>query len=450
MLGNTVRIARKDLRLLWADKFGLFWVLVFPLVMAPLFGSIFGGDGAAGAMSIAVVDLDNSDGSRRFAELLDESESLHIWRPTHGETGEPLDVTEAMAREEVRQGKRTAYIVIPEGYADDGPFGGFGAELRVGIDPSRRAEAGYLQGLIMEATFGRLQEVFADQEAMSQQFDRLIAELDAWEIDPLQRIVFRQFLNASRAFTQNIDPALYPNGEPADDGGGGDADPAAAGGDGIGFSPVQIELEEVVREGVGPRSAFEISFPQAMIWAVLGSCATFAMTLVRERKEGTLLRLRVGPHPLAAILAGKALACFLTCVGSLALLTTIAHLVFGMRIESYPLYALGIVCIGICFVGLMMAIATIGNTEEAVNGAGWAGLLFLAMLGGGMIPLIMMPPWLVTLSKLSPVRWAVWSMEGAIWRGLSLGQLLPAYAVLVGVGVLTFAIGVLIFRHREG
>jgi ABC-2 type transport system permease protein len=453
VIGNVVRIARKDLRLLWADKFGLFWVLVFPLVMAPLFGSIFGGGGPAGEMAVAVVDLDGSDGSRRFVELLDASDALRVWRPTDGETGEPIGVTEAMARDQVRTGSLTAFLVIPAGYSGDGLFGGLGAELRVGIDPSRRAEAGYLQGLIMEATFARLREVFTDREAVGRQLDTLLADVDTWEIDPLQRAVFRRFLNSSKAFTQNLNTGFFPdNAEDPGADGDGPADSAALDPDpdAGGFRPVRIEVEEIVHEGVGPRSAFEVSFPQAMIWALIGSCATFALTLVRERKEGTLLRLRIAPQPPGAILAGKALACFLTCVGSLATLTTIAHLLFGMRIESYPLYALGVLCIGVCFVGIMMAIATIGTTEESVSGAGWGVLLILAMLGGGMVPLIIMPPWLVALSKVSPVRWAIWSMEGAVWRGLGFEQLLPAYAVLLGVGIATFALGVVVFKRRGG
>lgn len=187
-----------------------------------------------------------------------------------------------------------------------------------------------------------------------------------------------------------------------------------------------------------------------MMWAVIGACAAFAITLVRERKEGTLTRLRVAPHPMGVILAGKALACFATCVGALAILTTIAHLVFGMRIESYALYIVGVVCTGLCFVGIMMAIATLGKTEEAVAGAGWGILLICAMLGGGMVPLMVMPQWLASVSKVSPVRWAVYSLEGAVWRGLTFAELLPAYAVLLGVGAVAFAFGVWVFRKREG
>ena len=55
-------LALKDLRLLWRDKFGLFWVIVFPLLIAVLFGSIYRtGGGSAGSMRVAVIDQQQSE-----------------------------------------------------------------------------------------------------------------------------------------------------------------------------------------------------------------------------------------------------------------------------------------------------------------------------------------------------------------------------------------------------
>ena len=472
MIGNVVRIAKKDLRLLWADKVGMFWVLAFPLIMALFFGVIFGGGGGGGAsaLRIAVVDLDRSDASRAFVERLVESDALRVW-PEESDDAEDRErartITEDAARDMVRRGAIVAYLAIPEGYAGSGPFGSLGAELRVGIDPSRSAEAGYLQGLLMQATFESLQSALTDQGAMAAQMESMLGDVDEWDLDPAQKLVFKGLFGSVKTFMDSVDPEVYAQGplgaggadedgnetadpEAGDDGEGGDGEGGDGEGEAGGFNPVNLEIEEIVREGSGPRSAFEVSFPQSMMWAVLGACASFAVTLVRERKEGTLLRLRVAPHPMGAIIAGKGLACFLTCVGALALLTTIAHLIFGMRIESYGLYVLGVVCTGICFVGIMMAITTLGTTEEAVAGAGWGVLLICAMLGGGMVPLMAMPDWLGALAKFSPVRWAVYSLEGAVWRGLTLGELVPAYAILVGVGGVAFAFGVWVFRRREG
>ena len=43
------------------------------------------------------------------------------------------------------------------------------------------------------------------------------------------------------------------------------------------------------------RSKWDISFPQAMIWGILACAAGFAISIVRERKQGTFLRLQVAP-----------------------------------------------------------------------------------------------------------------------------------------------------------
>ena len=40
-MGAVINLALKDLRLLLRDRFGLFWVLAFPLLMALFFGAIF-------------------------------------------------------------------------------------------------------------------------------------------------------------------------------------------------------------------------------------------------------------------------------------------------------------------------------------------------------------------------------------------------------------------------
>ena len=45
-------LALKDLKLIYRDKFGLFWLLVFPLLMALFFGSIFSGAGESGISTI--------------------------------------------------------------------------------------------------------------------------------------------------------------------------------------------------------------------------------------------------------------------------------------------------------------------------------------------------------------------------------------------------------------
>lgn len=109
----------------------------------------------------------------------------------------------------------------------------------------------------------------------------------------------------------------------------------------------------------------------------------------------------------------------------------------------------GVVCL--CVVvpaaGIMMAMSALGSTEEGMGGAGWAINMVMAMFGGAMMPLAFMPPFMQTMSDLSPVKWAILSLEAAIWRNYSLGELGVPWAVLIAIGSVGFAIGLYYF-HR--
>jgi ABC-2 type transport system permease protein len=217
----------------------------------------------------------------------------------------------------------------------------------------------------------------------------------------------------------------------------------------MGFNAPEIKAVSVERPSNTPRSGFEISFPSAILWALIGCAAGFAQSMVYERTTGTFLRLRTTPLTRSQVLAGKGLACFLASVAVIALLLALARGFLGVRLENPGGIALAVLCAALCFTGIMMFISALGSTPRAVGGAGWAILLVMSMTGGGMIPLIAMPPWMRLVSNFSPVKWGVLGLEGAVWRGFSLAEMLVPCAILVGVGALAFALGVAMSRRWE-
>jgi ABC-2 type transport system permease protein len=187
-----------------------------------------------------------------------------------------------------------------------------------------------------------------------------------------------------------------------------------------------------------------------MVWGILGCAAAFGISLVTERRRGTLVRLRMAPLRRFQILAGKAGACFVTTVGLSVGLFIIGRLVFGLAPRSYLLLGLAILSSAIAFVGIMMLLSVLGKTEQAAAGIGWAVLLVMAMLGGGMIPLFIMPSWMRTVSHISPIKWSMLALEGAIWRQFSLMEMLLPCGILILVGIVFFAVGVRAFRWSVG
>lgn len=427
-------LMRKDLTLLLRDRFGLFWILVFPLVYALFFGAIFSGQSSGGGqIPIAVVDEDASDESRRFVKMLANHPSTSVAKLDDGTLR--LESREA-ARELVRKGRRSAYVIVKEGFRDQGLalFGagspGDASFLEVGVDPSRAAEKGYLQGILTEIGFKHAIDGLRDREKTSANLAQIKKDIGAdASIAPTQKLLLNVFFVSLEKFLANVDMSFLD-----------DANGLGAG---------RMEVVDVTTSRDGPRSAFQVSFPSAILWGLIGCAAGFAIMIVRERTLGTMARLRTAPITLSQILAGKGAACFVACVSSIAFLLVIAKLALGIDLGPLPKLAAAIVASGLCFVGIMLLCSLLGRTEQAVAGATWGVMMPFAMLGGGMIPLIAMPPWLQSLSGVSPFKWSVLSLEGAIWRNFSWAEMALPCAILVGVGLLGSSVALLLFRRAE-
>jgi len=440
-MGRIVTIARKDLLLLWRDRFGLFWILGFPIVYAIFFGLIFSGigGGGAGQVPIALVDLDQSDRSREFAEVFTGSDSVAVVRRSEGDAW-----TIEAAASVVRSGDAAAYVVIPEGYGDSkfSMFDPDAPSFEVGIDPGRAVEKAYLQGVLMETAGVMMQRTLSaivnDPASVQPDVQALLGEIQADEEIPAdQKSLLTTFLGSLQGVLGGVDLSQSPMAQ----GGAGESG-------GVSFQPITLDIREVMREGVGPPSSFAITFPQAIAWGIIGCATGFAVSLVQERTRGTMLRLRMAPQSSFHVLAGKGLACFVSCVGVTLLLVLLGRVALGVTIVSVPALVVATLTVAFAFTGIMMFISTLGRTEQGVAGAGWAMMMPFAMVGGAMIPLLFMPSWLQRVGSVSPVKWAIVSMEQAIWRGGTAGDMLAPSAALVAIGLGGVGLGVLILARR--
>lgn len=97
---------------------------------------------------------------------------------------------------------------------------------------------------------------------------------------------------------------------------------------------------------MGPRSSYEISFLQRILWGLFGCAATFGISLVVQRTTGTLVRLRMAPIGRMQILAGKGLACFVMTMVDSTVLLAIATLA-EMLLPCVILVGVGIICFAV-------------------------------------------------------------------------------------------------------
>jgi len=421
-MAKLVALAGKDLRVLCADKGNLFWVFGFPTLFSLLFGAIYAGaEKGPSGMEVAVVDEDKSEFSKLYVAHLQSDEALKVLT---------LEQEPALAR--VRKGRVAAAVVLRPGFG-----AGFSAffdandpKLQIASDPGRKMEAAYLEGLLAKAQFEVLAKRFRDRQWMRGQMDTWRSQIkDAGGLPGADAHVYLRFFDAMDSFLKDVNDQTYEGG--------------------LGNGVLNVAKLEVQREYSGPRTPFQITFPQAILWAVLSCAATFAISIVKERTTGTYQRLCVGPISQAHILAGKGLACFATCATVIVLLVAMGKLIFQVPIDSPILFAVATACTCLCFVGLMMLVSTLGKTEQSVGGAGWAILMIMAMFGGAMMPLAFMPAWMRSISHFSPVKWGILAMEGGIWRHFSLTEMLLPCGILLVLTAAFFALGVLMLRRAQ-
>jgi ABC-2 type transport system permease protein len=211
--------------------------------------------------------------------------------------------------------------------------------------------------------------------------------------------------------------------------------------------PLQVQRVEVLRQRNGPPNSYSVLFPQAIVWAMLGGLMGFGVSLAKDRARGTLLRLLAAPIPPRAILLGKALACLLTLLTTASAIIVLGIVVVAVPVQNAAILLLALCAVAAVFTGLMLALTVIAKTEEAIGGGGWGVFMVLAMIGGNMIPLFLMPAWMQNVALVSPIRWAIVALEGAIWREYSLFEMLLPIAVLLALAAACFALASRLFQR---
>jgi ABC-2 type transport system permease protein len=418
----SLELALKDLRLLSRDRAAAFFTFVFPLAIALFFGYVFSGT-TAEPMRVAAFVESASPAADTLVRALSEDGAFVLNRVESREDGERL----------VRSGTAAALVVVPASYSEgvDGMLTGAGPHLGLVVDPSRRAEGSMLVGKVHEVGFRTVFSSMADPVQFGRALDRMEASLKDSEFSASDKLAIRVALGRARSMAAQ---------SPKDAGTGGMSGMSA-------WKPISVDVTELaMRPGI-PANSFAISFTQGVAWALFGAVLAFGSGIAEERQRGTLVRLRVSPMSPNGILMGKALACFLTCMATEWLLVFFGVAFFHVAVSSWLFMAVVIAVTAFGFSGLMMLLAAGFRTEGGAQGAGRAVLLVLAMVGGGTVPLVFMPPFLRAASNISPFKWAVMAAEGATWRNWGPDEMWLPLAVLAAIGAIGLTAGTALVRR---
>ena len=203
-------------------------------------------------------------------------------------------------------------------------------------------------------------------------------------------------------------------------------------------------------------SASQHSTPAWLIFALFFSAIPIAGSLVTERLEGSLLRLRLLDVPGTLLLGAKAAAFHVIHLLQVALMLMVGVWVaplMGADALQVPMAPLRLWMLAastsVAALGLALVVAVLVRSHTQSTIAGGATTLLLAALGGILVPVSVMPPVMQSIASLSPMNWALQGFQQFLLSNAGVDQLvLPCVWLLAfGSAGLAFAAG--IFRLGE-
>ena len=374
-------IAVNGIRRTVRDRVALFFIVGLPVVIILIIGSTFG---SMQSFQLGLLDDDGTAASRALARHLDERDGIAIER---------FDSLDDLRRE-VRTGSAAVGIVIPAGY---------GASLD-------RREGATVE-LIADPTSSSAAAVQASvRAAVGDAGVRIAAATTAARVS-----------GADEATTGALADRLA------------DEVPQA----GVRTEPV--DTDEEVSLG-----SFDYTAPSNLVLFTFVNTMVAGSLLAIERKQGITRRMLATPHGTGTILAGIGASVLLFSLLQSALIVAIGALVFGVGWGD----PLGVVVVVVLFalvataVGLLVG-ATVSDPEQA-QAAGVPIAIALAMLGGCMWPLEVVPPVMRTIGHLTPHAWAMDAWIALIFERAVIADLAVELAVLAA-----FAVGLGLFARRR-
>ncbi len=201
----------------------------------------------------------------------------------------------------------------------------------------------------------------------------------------------------------------------------------------------------VVDESADRRQATTQSFYSASMAIMFLFFATQygALSLLAERRAGTLARLLAAPiRPASVVLAG-ALAGMALGLITMSVMVVATTVLVGAHWGPPLLVALLMVAAVLAAVGVSTLVSTFARTEEQAGGWNVIVAMTLAVMGGTFISVAQGPELLARLSLVTPHAWFLRAIDDLSVPGVGLADIGPSLAVLVAMGLVTGGLGLL-------
>ena len=174
-----------------------------------------------------------------------------------------------------------------------------------------------------------------------------------------------------------------------------------------------------------------------------------AMSVAREREQGTFDQLLVTPFRPLEIMAGKALPSMLIGIAQATTILLVAQLWFRIPFAgSFVTLYVGLSVFLLAAVGIGLLVSSVAATMQQALLFSFVVIMPFTLLSGLATPLSAMPKPLQTVTLINPLRYAIDIAHRVYLEGAGLGQILNDLCPLAILAAITLPAAAWMFRHR--
>ena len=414
----------KEVLLLKRDFGGLVILFVMPLVLIVTITLIQ--DSTFKTVSdskipILLIDNDKDVISNSVKDNLAQSGSFDIITEIDNEV-----ITEEIAKNAVFKGKYQLAIVIPEKLSHD-------LQLKVNQNVDK-----------ITANFGLTEDTIVVQEHLNPKEIKLY-------FDPAAQLSFKNGVkNGIDKMISKIETkSIYETFQ--EQLGEGD-EPIFSQENFISFKEI---VPQVNNEDIKPNSV-QHNVPAWTLFAIFFIIVPLSINIVKEKSQGTMIRLITNPVPYAVLLAGKTATYLIICVIQFFLMIAVGIYLFPyldlpVLDVSGKLFLMTVVAIfsGLAAIGLGILLGTIAKTQEQSAPFGATSVVILAAIGGVWVPVFAMPKVMQFVSNISPMNWGLNAFYDVLLRNGSIIDILPELFYLLLFFTITITIAIVYDKKKR-
>ncbi|KAF2339370.1 ABC transporter permease [Flavobacterium tistrianum] len=415
----------KEFLLLKRDLGGLIILFVMPLVLVIAVTLIQDSTFKAvtdSKLQILLVDKDHGSVSKTVFENLEKSKYFTVVTQIDNKP-----ITEEIAKENVYKGKFQLAIVIPENLSSD---------LQEKVNQNVEKIVSNL-GLTDSTTAAEPQRVIKEKEVKLY-------------FDPAVQMSFKNAVMSSidKMISQIETKSIYSTFQ------------KQLGEETIDFEQKNfITFKEIIprinNKEVRPNSV-QHNVPAWTLFAIFFIVIPLSINIVKEKSQGTFVRLRTNPVSNLVVIIGKTITYSIICMIQFYMMVAVAVFLFpsiglpSLNIEGhFVLTSVVALFSGSAAIGFGILLGTIASTQEQSAPFGATSVIILAAIGGVWVPVFAMPKIMQYIAKSSPMNWGLEAFYDVLLRNVSFVEIIPRISLLFLFFIITTSIALFYDKKKR-